>query len=271
MAFIQINGINTNVVEMGRGKNAIVFIHGILVDNLSGLYFTLANALARSYRLLLYDLRGHGLTQRPKDGYDLDTLLDDLSGVINYGNPTTDSVYLLGHSYGGLIALAFAAQNRDRVSGLVLIDPPLPMGNWGEKISKIFHTEGDVRDRYIHEAYDSLHGTRLTRKRRRMEETFTSLLNCTNLTRDMKASRSLTEKEISSILCPALAIYGDHSEILSDAQILEQLVPHMETRLFPGCSHRVLFEATEEVRQTIQDWLIRQTAQDEGGTKRGTP
>ena len=254
MAEIYANGIKTNIMNMGSGDKTVVFVHGIVVDNMSGFYFTLANALAKENSLLLYDLRGHGRTERPENGYDLDTLLDDLSAVIKESG-VSQPVYLLGHSYGGLISLAYAARSPEQVAGLILIDPPLPLENWGEKISAVFSVGGEERDRYIHEAYDTLHGDKQTRKRTRMEGTITALLKHTQLIPEMKASRSLTEEELSSITCPILSIYGDESEILDYATIMKRLIPQTDIRFFKGCTHRVLFEATEKVRNTILEWL----------------
>ncbi len=82
MAEMVVNGIKTNIMKMGSGDATIVFVHGIVVDNMSGFYFTLANAMAKEYSLVLYDMRGHGRTERTPGGYDLDTLLDDLAAVI---------------------------------------------------------------------------------------------------------------------------------------------------------------------------------------------
>jgi len=254
MAEILANGIKTNIMNMGSGEKTVVFVHGIVVDNMSGFYFTLANAMAKENKLLLYDLRGHGRTERPCNGYDLDTLMDDLSAVMKVGG-VSQPVYLLGHSYGGLISIAYAARTPEQLAGLILIDPPLPLENWGEKISEVFSVGGEKRDRYIHDAYDSLHGDKETRKRKRMEQTITALLKHTQLIPEMKSSRSLTEQEISGITCPVLAIYGDESEILDHAKTMKRLIPQTDIRFFEGCTHRVLFEETEKVRNTILNWL----------------
>ena len=80
MAEILANGLRTHVQRMGEGTPAVVFVHGIVVDNLSSLYFTLAPLVSKHTRAVLYDLRGHGKTERPGQGYRLDDLHDDLRG-----------------------------------------------------------------------------------------------------------------------------------------------------------------------------------------------
>jgi pimeloyl-ACP methyl ester carboxylesterase len=258
MAEIIANGIRTHVQHLGSGERTVVFIHGIVVDNLASLYFTLANPVAQMSAALLYDLRGHGKTERPPDGYDLDTLLCDLEGVLD-AEDLDKPVTLLGHSFGGLIALAFAHKHPERVSALVLIDPPLPLEGWGEKIASIFGITGEERDRKIRETYDAMHGAAETRKRKRLAKTAEALVNETSLLSDLRRSRSFTESELEEIHCPVLAVYGDASEIIDCAEQMRKLLPEIDVHIFGGCTHLVLFEATGKIRDTVVEWLEKRS------------
>lgn len=254
MAEIQANTLRTHVQRLGEGTPTVVFVHGIAVDNLSSLYFTLAPQVAQRTRAVLYDLRGHGKTERPATGYTLDDLHEDLAAVLDAEAPK-GPVILLGHSYGGLIALSFALRFPDRVSGLALVDPPLPVGDWGPEIAAIFGLKGEARDKRIREAYDTMHGATETRKRRRLAAVANALVDETSLLADMRASRVFSEDEIAALRCPTLAIYGDASEILVSAQRLTRLVDHAQVEILPGCTHLVLFEATDKVRALVMGWL----------------
>lgn len=254
MAEVIANSLRTHVQRLGTGAPTIVFVHGIVVDNMSSLYFTLATHVAQHYRALLYDLRGHGRTERPSSGYDLDCLLNDLGGVLD-AEALRAPVFLLGHSYGGLLALSFALRHPDRVAGLALIDPPLPLHGWGPEIADIFGVTGEERDRRIRDAYDGMHGAGETRKRKRLASTANALVHETSLLSDMRRSASFTPEEVSGLRCPTLAIYGDSSEIITSAEQLRRLVPHADVEILPGCTHLVLFEATDTVRSRILGWL----------------
>ena len=253
MAEVVANGIRTHVQTLGTGEREVFFVHGICVDNMSSLFFTLANPIAQIGRAVLYDLRGHGKTQRPPSGYDLDTLLDDMQAVMQ--QCSLDRPIILGHSYGGLLALAYAARHADSVGGLVLIDPPLPLANWGIKIAEIFNVAEAERERRIRETYDAMHGSAMTRKRKRMEQTIKALVYDTSLLEDMRASRALTQEELAAIQCPVLAVYGDTSEIIDCAKQMSELLPHADVQIFPGYTHRILFEGTQVVRKAVLDWL----------------
>src|SRR4051812_21288804 len=62
----------------------VVFVHGLGVDNMSSFYYTLANPAARAGAdVILYDLRGHGHTERPPTGYSLEASVRDLTALLD--------------------------------------------------------------------------------------------------------------------------------------------------------------------------------------------
>ncbi|HWL88800.1 MAG TPA: alpha/beta fold hydrolase, partial [Polyangiaceae bacterium] len=73
MADVLVRGVRLHVQRMGvadpsenRGRR-VVFLHGLVMDNLSSWYFTVANVVAAFADVVLYDLRGHGLSDRPAE------------------------------------------------------------------------------------------------------------------------------------------------------------------------------------------------------------
>ena len=74
------------------------------------------------------DLRGHGLSDAPTDGYDPPTLADDVIAVAEGSGLLArpgDRVVLAGHGFGAIVAAWAAAALGDRCAGLVLVD-----GGW---------------------------------------------------------------------------------------------------------------------------------------------
>ena len=76
--------------------------------------------LAGRYRVVLYDQRGHGRSDRPPvNGYTIDALGDDLAAVLRAGVRNGERAVVVGHSMGGIAALSLAKQRPDVIEELV--------------------------------------------------------------------------------------------------------------------------------------------------------
>lgn len=76
-------------------------------------------------RCVVYDRRGHGRSDRPGHGYDLDTLAADLATLVDHLDLT--DVVLVGHSMGASEVVRYVTNSGpDRVAGIVLCAPTLP-------------------------------------------------------------------------------------------------------------------------------------------------
>lgn len=101
----------------------------IIVDGAPGIsheYLTPLDAIATARRRVIgYDARGAGRSTTPRiDAFGLDHHVDDLEVLrLGQGAPR---VQLLGHGFGGLVAMAYAAKHPDRVASLVLVDAVPP-------------------------------------------------------------------------------------------------------------------------------------------------
>jgi N-formylmaleamate deformylase len=119
--YVKANGIMLHYYRTGNGTlPPMVLSHGY-TDN--GLCWTdLAHALEKKYDVIMYDLRGHGLSDAPATGYDINDHVSDIVGLIKalkLKHPV-----IIGHSLGGSIVAVVAAQYPDIPLKAVLIDPP---------------------------------------------------------------------------------------------------------------------------------------------------
>jgi pimeloyl-ACP methyl ester carboxylesterase len=80
----------------------------------------MAEALSPDYRLVAYDLRGRGDSDKPGTGYNLEAHGRDLARLLDHLG--LRNAVLMGHSLGAAIALRFAVTRPTRVRKLVLID-----------------------------------------------------------------------------------------------------------------------------------------------------
>ncbi len=101
----------------GHGK-PMVLLHGLASQ--SHIYDLVAPRLAQNYRVVALDQRGHGESAKPDSGYDFESVIGDLLAFLDALK--FKRAIIVGHSWGGNVALQFAATYPERVAALVLID-----------------------------------------------------------------------------------------------------------------------------------------------------
>ena len=105
-------------IDWGGDGPPIVALHGLASSG--NWYDIVARLLSDGYRVIAPDQRGHGQTTQASSGYDWPTLASDIIGLMDWENIGQASV--LGHSWGGHVASALAAEFPERVQKLVMIE-----------------------------------------------------------------------------------------------------------------------------------------------------
>lgn len=125
---IATNGTTIHVRVGGSGSD-VLLLHGY--GETGDMWAPLAAELMKDHRVIVPDLRGMGLSAKAPGGYDKKNQAADVSGVLDALH--AQSVALVAHDIGNMVAYAFSVQNPARVSRLVLIDAPVPgIGPWDE-------------------------------------------------------------------------------------------------------------------------------------------
>ena len=97
--------------EQGEAP-VVVFVHGLLTDSLASYYFTLGPSFAAAgIDVIMYDLRGHGRSERPETGYQIEYFVDDLVALLDALGERR-RVHVVGNSFGGTVAAGVAAWYR---------------------------------------------------------------------------------------------------------------------------------------------------------------
>jgi 3-oxoadipate enol-lactonase len=92
------------------------------------------------FRIVRYDLRGHGLSDCPPGPYSMQDHVADLTGLMN--SLGIERSVFIGISVGGMVALAYAAAQPAQLDALVLIDTGLAIGTpaaWNDRIENLRH------------------------------------------------------------------------------------------------------------------------------------
>jgi 3-oxoadipate enol-lactonase len=118
MPRININQADLYYDEQGTGPETIVFGHGLLFSG--RMFDEQVMALKDRYRCITFDFRGQGRSQVTRDGYDMDSLCEDVAALIE--RLKAAPCHYVGFSMGGFIGLRLAIRRSELLQSLILID-----------------------------------------------------------------------------------------------------------------------------------------------------
>lgn len=115
------NGLRMNVTEIGAGE-PILMLHGF--PESSREWAPVMTALSQRAHLIAPDLRGAGMTEAPDSGYDTETVVRDVIGLLD--ELGLDRVNLVGHDWGAIVGFDLCLAHPERVRRCVAIAVPAP-------------------------------------------------------------------------------------------------------------------------------------------------
>jgi 3-oxoadipate enol-lactonase len=122
--WIEVNGVVLRYDLQGRGANTLVLIHemGGTIETFDGVL----PQLARDRRVLRYDTRGAGLSEKIRGALSIDTMTGDVVALLD-ALGIEGRVALAGVAVGAAIAIRFAAQHPERAAALIALGPATGM------------------------------------------------------------------------------------------------------------------------------------------------
>ncbi|WP_052711044.1 alpha/beta hydrolase [Pseudofrankia sp. DC12] len=259
MPTIHVNDTDIHYLYM-RGKASdgpapmLVCIHGLGTDSLASFYLTLAAPLsAAGVDMLFYDLRGHGNSSRPTSGYRVADFVADLGGLLT-ALGIARPVHLVGNSFGGTVAFAFAAEHPEKAASLVVIESEPPTEQWAQRVGELLRNTQQELSR--EETFQQIavlfgdHHARLSRQAyRRLAET--------SMAEEIPSGPLLDLVDLSRITMPVLSVVGSDGFQAEDPYLLEGVLPDCRTVVIQDQDHSVLVEAHRQVRDLLLDWIFR--------------
>ena len=236
-------GVNVNYAARGDVSGVPVLLLHAWGEAL-GCFERLTPLLPMTIRALVMDLRGHGNSEKPAEGYSLIDCARDVTAFLDaMGLP---SAVLMGSSSGGYVAQQVAISSPARLRGLVLVGaprslrgrPPLadavdtltdPIDRaWVYESLRWFPRFHDVPDWYIEARVDD--GVQMPA--RVWRQTLAGLTEATPPT------------EAGTIAVPTLIIWGGRDGLLprTDADALVGAIPDSRLIVYPDTGHLVLWE-----------------------------
>lgn len=252
-----INGIDLNVEEHGAGA-PLVLVHG-LGANLRTWDDEVSHFSSR-FRVITYDVRGHGRSTRP-DSYSLDDHIEDLHALID--KLSSRPVALVGTSMGSYIAQGMASRYPSRVEKLALVVPKSHgttsssarvLAAHADEIALLSHrdrmvfllnlafapqTPANVRERVISAELSSL-----------LDEAAMQAASNALAGFDLRG-------ELPHVTAKSLVISGGH-DVLNppeDGRACAQLIPRCEYVVFDGAGHFPGAEVPREYFDVLDSFL----------------
>ncbi len=234
------DGISLHYLDWPGEGVPILLLHGNKSHARAWDFVVDASALA-SRRFVAPDLRGHGLSDAPANGYRIDTLIDDVWGLLDA--LSIPRVIVVGTATGGYMALTMAATRPNAVAAIAVVDSGIwidPKTNFAPRqrvyadldagraaLDRSDRWTDAAKDHYAIHSFRALDDGRV--EYRHFEQTETA------------ASRAAFDVEKLNVNCPALLVRGEHSDITSAAalQRLAGYLPLATTATVPGSGHHV--------------------------------
>lgn len=265
----RINGLDHYFEQTGSGQ-PLVFIHGAFAD--SRIWEPQWEYFSSKYRLVRYDLRGHGRTGASSlDRYSIATFADDLASLLDALGLTAP--ILCGASMGGVIAQALAVREHGRLAGLVLASSPISASlTAAEKLARYVLFPKQVMRLTLRlvsiERFTrfSLGLARLLWGRNFLNPQAREYVRESMLRVDSREFLKIWESfysfdmfPLEKIACPALLLNGERESRGAYRHTKEILrrVPRAEAGTVPAASHAMNMENPAAFNRLVDEFLLR--------------
>jgi len=265
---LDVDGTTLAMYTRGRVDGPLlVMFHGLGHWAL-GCWSAAAHELERDYRMIAFDLPGFGSSDKPDAAYDLDYFTSICHGALERVAP--HGATLVGHSLGGLISAAIAAEHPTLVRGLILVSSagfkiarPWTIAFMGNKLTApmfaiqpsrwfvrrtLMRTVYDPRSidaEQFETAYAALADPRV---RRSFSRVYAAAIHEIG---DFSRIREV----ISRYRGPVLGVFGSHDPYIpiDVVDAVQSAYPHARVEIFGKCGHCAHIEYPKQFAQLVRD------------------
>ena len=280
MAFASVNGTQLYYIKVGHGLPCLVMHGGLGFDHTYLRPYL--DSLGDTLTLLYYDHRGNGRSGRPpRETMTHEQFTADADALAEHLG--FDRLVLIGHSYGGFIALEMAVRYPGRLSHLVLVDTAaVPMFRYADKVMQAARGQGaseemlavlqgpeptdDAEYRRQTDAVWPLYWERFGSEasRHMMDK---CMISVGGMAREGELQSYDMRARLAQIETPTLVMVGRHDIVtpVSEAQRLCGGLRHSELVIFEESGHFPFAEEGEQFCSSVRAWIGRGQGQESRG------
>jgi haloalkane dehalogenase len=258
--FALLDGHKIHYETYGAGEEAVVFVHGAMSDLT---YWRPQISAMEGKRVILVDLPGHGLSDKPKVEYRMDLYARAIDAVLS--DAGVKHAVLVGHSMGTTVVRQFYRRYPEKTRGLVFVDGPLrplaPTQEIGEKFLEPFRgpdyrkASENFFNTFIAtpQTPDDLRKSILDKWFRTPRYVIVSVLEYALLPQSDPDVWKADKIDV-----PVLAIYTKMPYVPSDnEQFLHGLAADLEYQAWEGVGHNLTVEKSAEFNKVLREFLSR--------------
>lgn len=258
MPEISRDGVKIHYEAWGYGRT-LVLVHGQTQDYRA--WTPQIERFSRRFKVVAYDLRGHGLSSSPRSGYGIEDHVKDLVALLDALG--LKEVTLMGHSLGGGVSIGLALEMPPRVKALILVSPHVP----GFKVPRGVHVfpnvEGMIKKGKVDEAIDLLMESELFKelsKRGSAAQLLRKIMSEHKWVWMKSAERKREPDYLSrlgEVKKPLLVIVGekDHPVFKQIADEIVKRAAHSVRIMLPNCNHQPHLEDPRTFNDFVMTFL----------------
>lgn len=253
---IRFHGVHQSDISTESGSQTLILIHGSM--DRQAAFARMARQLAMQHCVVTYDRRGYGKSVHQRGTFSIDEHVSDLRQVLD-SLDTNKPVILIGHSFGGVVALSFAQRYPSSVAGLVVYESPMSWEPWwptnsgGSAAVSVAHDPELAAETFMrrfigHRRWESL--PEFTRQSRRSEGEA--------LVGELGDIRRQKPWDLDQVRGPLMAGYGSLSKphLRASAELLGE-IRDCRSVMIEGAHHNAHSGSPEEFVELLVEPLIQ--------------
>lgn len=239
-------------------RATIIIIHGVCEHH--GRYnYVVDKFNEKNYNVYRFDYRGHGKSEGKKAHIDdFNDVIDDTDVIVNTvrADEKNKKIFILGHSFGGFIAVAYGIKHKGKVDGFI-ISAPTASDEAG--ILELFE-KGTDKNEYVPNNLADLLCSDKKVCRGYLEDDMVHKEITIGFVQEMIKGTKWLKRNISKFDNPVVFIHGENDQIISylDSEYLFEQISSKDKKLkiYQGMSHEILNEVIKDrVMADLIQWL----------------
>jgi Predicted hydrolases or acyltransferases (alpha/beta hydrolase superfamily) len=251
--FADFKGNKVYFKSFGKGKKAIVFVHGWTCNSE---FWKDSYVAFPKYRTLAIDLPGHGQSDKPKTDYTMNFFAKSIAAVMEKAN--VQQAVLVGHSMGTPVIRQFYRLYPEKTLGLVIVDGALRPYLEEEIFEEFF---APVRANYKENAPNFIDGMLMSVKDEKLKQRIREAMLATPDYVALSAMDAMGDEKIwekDQIKVPVLAIMAPSPAWKDDEkEFFQSIAPNLDFRMWQGYSHFLMMEEPALFNKTVKLFITK--------------